>query len=94
MGKWLWFRLSRADKLSNLIKRTKQGDTVVQTDLGTEYALGSEVIRDYRQAQKWFRSATDKGNPLAQYNLGLMYAHGKSVPVDLKDAAHFLTSPP
>jgi TPR repeat protein len=74
-----------ADKLTDLIQRAEQGDAVAQTDLGTKYALGSGVARDYHQAQKWFRTAAERGDVPAQYNLGLMYAHGEGIPIDLKE---------
>ncbi|MDD5411307.1 MAG: tetratricopeptide repeat protein, partial [Methylobacter sp.] len=74
-----------ADKLADLKQRAEQGDAVAQTDLGTKYALGSEVAKDYRQAQKWFQTSAEQGNVLAQYNLGLMYAHGEGMPTDLKE---------
>ena len=40
------------------------------------------VPRDYKEAVRWYRKATEQGYGNAQYELGLMYRKGKGV---LKD---------
>lgn len=46
------------------------------------YESGPGVLRNYKEAVKWYRKAADQGYALAQNILGVMYALGKGVPQD------------
>ena len=37
------------------------------------YYNGDGVLKDYKQALKWFTKAAEQGYADAQYNLGIMY---------------------
>lgn len=60
----------------------EQGNVAAQSEVGTMYALGEEVVQDYAQAAYWRRKAADHGDADAQRNLGTMYAIGQGVPQD------------
>ena len=53
-----------------------QGDVAAEFNLGSMYAYGEGVPRNFAQAGKWFRQAADQGHAAAQFNLGAMYAEG------------------
>src|SRR5882672_7437271 len=55
----------------------EQGDALAQIKLGSIYADGKGVTRDYSEAVKWFRRAANQGNARAQFNIGTMYEHGQ-----------------
>ena len=65
----------------------EQGDALAQIKLGSIYADGRGVTRDYSEAMKWFRRAANQGNARAQFNTGTMYEHGQGVPQDYAEAA-------
>jgi hypothetical protein len=50
------------------------------------YANGRGVLKDYKQAAKWYQKAADQGDADAQYNLGVMYDKGRGVLKDYKQA--------
>ena len=60
----------------------EQGNAAAQSDMGTMYALGQDVMQDYAQAAYWRRKAAEQGNAVAQRNLGIMYAIGQGVTQD------------
>jgi uncharacterized protein len=55
------------------------GDPNAQLMLGTMYALGYGVSRNYTEAVNWFRKAAEQGHPTAQGNLGMAYLSGQGV---------------
>jgi TPR repeat protein len=61
-----------------------QGNASAQSALGSMYANGDGVSRDYAAAVSWSRKAADQGNAHAQSDLALMYFNGRGV---LKDYA-------
>jgi len=69
----------------------EQGDAGAQFNLGTMYYNGhyngQSVIKDYKEAVKWYRLAAEQGHAQAQYYLGSMYYYGKGVAQDYKEAA-------
>ena len=81
---------SSNDRLENLFKenivKAKQGDADAQLNLGVMYANGKGVLKDDKQATKWYQKAADQGNASAQYNLGVRYENGKGVLKDDKQA--------
>ncbi len=64
----------------------EQGNAAAQSEIGTMYALGQEVMQDYAQAAYWRRKAAEQGNAVAQRNLGTMYAIGQGVKQDTAQA--------
>jgi len=62
--------------------KAEQGDAGAQTRLGVMYDIGQGVVRDGKQAVKWYRLAAEQGYADAQYNLGWMYAKGEGVSQD------------
>ena len=68
----------------------EQGHPGMQCFLGSRYAAGRDVPRDYAEAAKWFRLAAEQGDVEAQSVLGLMYQEGKGVPQDHAEAVRWL----
>ena len=66
-----------------------KGDHRAMYALGSMYAGGNGVKRDYQQAYKWFASAAKYGRLDAQYKLGLMYELGVGVKQDYRRAARY-----
>ncbi|MEZ8372157.1 tetratricopeptide repeat protein [Vibrio splendidus] len=64
----------------------EQGDAIVQYNLGIMYANGNGVLKDFKEAGKWYRKAAEQGYANAQHKLGIMYANGYSVLKDFKEA--------
>ena len=60
----------------------EQGDLESQNYLGTLYASGQGVEKDYEAALLWLRQAADKGYAKAQANLAVMYSEGHGVEKD------------
>ena len=71
-----------SDYTKALIEKAEGGDAEAQCDLGTMYGNGTGVLKDDKEAVKWYRKAADQGVAIAQYNLALMYDNGRGV---LKD---------
>ena len=46
-----------------------------------------KVVKDYKEATRWYASAANAGNQYAQVRLGKMYESGKGIGHDLKEAA-------
>jgi TPR repeat protein len=42
-------------------KAADQGDAKAQSNLGTMYAFGKGVLKDYKQAVYWYQKAADQG---------------------------------
>lgn len=61
----------------------EQGDADAQYYLGVMYSAGEGVIKDYKEAAKWFRLAAEQGNANSQFSLGFMYSNGQGVIRDL-----------
>jgi hypothetical protein len=75
-----------SDKTKALIEKAEGGDAVAQWHVGLKYAKGEGVLKDDKEAVKWYRKAADQGLADAQYNLGVMYANGIGVRMDDKEA--------
>ena len=50
------------------------------------YQFGKGVLKDDKQALKWYRKAAEQGYVFAQFNLGVMYDNGEGVLEDDKEA--------
>ncbi len=68
-------------------KAPEQSDALAQYNLGNRYRDGEDVLKDYKQALRWYRKAAEQGFAPAQYNLGRMYENGWGVPKDYQAAA-------
>ena len=64
----------------------EQGDANAQHGLGLMYSNGTGVLKDDKEAVKWYRLAADQGKAKAQYNLALIYDYGQGIPKDDKEA--------
>ncbi len=62
------------------------GNSSAQTNLGSMYANGLLVTRDFGEALKWYKLAADKGCAGAQNNIGNMYINGHGVSQDYGEA--------
>lgn len=60
----------------------EQGIKEAQHNLGVMYANGRGVVKDDKEAVKWYRMAAEQGYAAAQSNLGIMYAAGLGVVQD------------
>ncbi len=65
----------------------EKGDHRAMYALGSMYAGGTGIEKDYKKAFKWFSSAAKYGRVDAQYKLGLMYEEGAGVTQNYKQAA-------
>ena len=78
---------STDDKLiSDLKKKAESGDTPSQCQLGECYKEGILVSKDYSEALKWYRMASDFGVAAARYDIGVMHLKGEGVPMDYVEA--------
>ena len=66
-----------------------QGDASAQFKVGSMYAFGEGVPRNFTEAGEWFRRAADQGHAAAQFNLGAMYAEGLGLAQDYQEAARW-----
>jgi len=56
---------------------------------GIQYKNGLDVLKDEKEAARYYKLAADQGHVNAQYNLGISYENGQGVPKDEKEAAHY-----
>ncbi|WP_225771493.1 SEL1-like repeat protein [Inquilinus sp. Marseille-Q2685] len=63
-------------ELRSLARRAIAGEADAEHDLGTFYALGIEVPRNFERAACWYRRSADQGVASAAYNLGVLLARG------------------
>ena len=66
--------------------KAEKGDSEAQSLLGFIYANGKGVLKDDKEAGRWFRKAAEQGYAIAQYNLGVMNENGRGVLKDDKEA--------
>lgn len=75
--------------VAGLKEKAKKGDSDAQYRLGLIYHDGKEdeeIMRDYSEALRWFRMASDNGYAPAQYMLGLMYYNGEGLLENYEEA--------
>src|SRR6185437_4954119 len=68
-----------------LAPRAAKGDALAEYRLGTLYALGKGVTKDYARAAPLLRAAAESGLAEAQYDYAFLYEHGDGVaksPID------------
>jgi len=66
--------------------RAEKGDPQAQLELGSKYFLGDGVPKNFVEAAKWLRKASDQGDASAQCLLGRLYDKGEGVPMDYMEA--------
>ncbi len=76
-------------ELIALKAQAEKGDARAQNNLGKAYEKGKGTTRDYVEAIKWYRSATEQDYADAQYNLGFMHYRGDGVKKDYSEAARW-----
>jgi TPR repeat protein len=69
-----------------LTPRAESGDALAQYRLGTAYALGKGVDKDYARAAPLLLRAAESGLAEAQYDYGVLCENGLGVPKDAKAA--------
>lgn len=69
-----------------LMPRAESGDALAQYRLGTAYALGKGVDKDYARAAPLLLQAAESGLAEAQYDYGVLCENGLGVPKDAKAA--------
>jgi TPR repeat protein len=65
------------------------GDPLSENALGLRYFQGDEkngIVRDEKQAFRWFARAADHGSLAAQAKLGFLYWGGRAVSKDINQA--------
>lgn len=70
----------------------EQGDVTGQFNMGTLYAGGPGVERDYGVAAAWFARAGEQDDAASRFNLGVLYARGLGVPKDDVEALFLLST--
>ena len=55
------------------------------------YDMGKGVLKDYKEAVRWYQIAAEQGYSSAQHNLGLLYFNGRGVPQDHQEAVKWIT---
>jgi TPR repeat protein len=74
-------------------KRASQGDAEAQLQLGLRYAEGDGVIKNSKEAAKWFELAARQGQTEAQYRYGLALMQGRGVVQDYQAAFSWIEKP-
>ena len=69
----------------------ERGDAQAQNSLGAMYYNGKGVVKDFKEAVKWYRLAAAQGNISAQLNLASMYYEGEGVAENLVRAHMWLS---
>jgi TPR repeat protein len=67
----------------------QSGDPVAENAFGLRYFEGDDkngIVRDEKQAFRWFSRAAEHGSLSAQAKLGFLYWGGRGVPKDLNQA--------
>jgi TPR repeat protein len=75
-----------ATALKLVLPLAEQGNPMAQYLLGTMYAWGRGVPKDYKQTLVWYRKSAELGLPMAQDTLGTMLANGAGTAKDKKQA--------
>lgn len=67
----------------------EKGEVKAQHYLGLMFEAGDGVVRDHREAMRWFTMAADQGDIYSQAHLGYLYDGGIGVERDSKLAAEW-----
>ena len=69
-----------------LVKKAEAGDAVAQYNLGQCHEKGLGVIKDNKEAVKWYTKSAEQGHVKAALNLSRCYEDGQGVLRDKKQA--------
>ncbi len=86
-SKAAFMRGDYAEEVKILLLLATAGDARAQYNLGVMYHDGESVLKNDKEAVKWYQLAADQGYAGAQFNLGVSYYNGEGVPKDYKEAA-------
>lgn len=78
---------------SQVATRAASGDAEAELQMGTRYADGNGVIKNDKEAARWFEKAARHGKAEAQYRYGLALLEGRGVVQDYKAAFHWIEKP-
>ena len=84
------FKPNKAD-LERTKRLAKGGDKLEHFKLGVRYENGYGVLKDHKEAIKWYAKSAEQGFAKAQSNLGKSYFLGEGVPKDYKKALRWFT---
>lgn len=73
--------------------RAAQGDADAELLMGQRYADGSGVVKNDKEAVRWFEKAARHGNAEAQYRYGLALLEGRGVVQDYRAAFSWIERP-
>ena len=100
VGVTAWFAIDQGSALpatqipNNLPHaRAAQGDAEAQLQLGMHFAEGDGVVKDDKEAAKWFALAAKQGLAEAQYQYGLALLKGRGVVQDYHAAFSWIEKP-
>lgn len=79
-----------SDPVDSLHKRAKANDAEAQVQLGRMYEEGDGVLRDSKEAARWFERAAKAGNREGQYLYALSLMDGRGVVQDYQGAFRWL----
>jgi len=81
---------SRATAQYFLLHAANQGCDYSQFSVGAMHERGSAgVQRDFSEAARWYRLASEQGHADAQCNLGNLYSTGRGVEMDYIEALYW-----
>jgi TPR repeat protein len=73
--------------------RAARGDAEAQLAMGHRYAQGDGVVKNEKEAAKWYEMAAKKGLSEAQYQYGLALLEGRGVVQDYQAAFRLIEKP-
>lgn len=76
-----------------ITQRAERGDHEAQLQMGLRYADGSGVIKNDKEAARWWEKAARGGKAEAQYRYGLALLEGRGVVQDYKAAFYWIEQP-
>lgn len=85
-GKTAFLRQEYQKAYALLLPPAEGGNTFAQTSIGYMLSQGLGIIKNEREAIRWYEKAAFKGDSDAQYNLGSMYERGRGTKQDYQKA--------
>jgi len=73
-------------RIEAAIKRAEEGDIYYMRILGTAYAHGEYLPKDYIAAQAWLRKAAELGSDEAKKQLAKLLSEGNGIAQNLEEA--------
>lgn len=78
---------------NQIASRATQGDADAEMQLGQRYADGNGVVKNDKEATRWFEKAARHGQAEGQYRYGLALLEGRGVVQDYKAAFNWIEQP-